>query len=353
MFKSVRVKNFRAITDLQVDGLSRVNLFVGHNACGKTTFLESVFFLIGATNPRLPLNVNAFRGLPYISTGLWSTYFHNMDTSIPIDIAARDSEVGEQHLRIAPRYEGLKPNGPASDSADSFDAVVSDSDLSRKMNGLRLEYSDAGDLDHTVVSEVFFKDEELQVRRGADSTVPPKRGSFVMALPGDLRDRFSEVQRKKRVQEVVGLLKRIEPSLVDLRILDPQGWVYADTGAPELIPVSLMGGGIVKFLSTALTMLNLQDGVVLIDEIENGLDSASMGNLWDAIIDWAQRLNVQVLASTHSIECIRAFSDHAETNLFGAEAKLFRIERKDERFRAVEYTRGLLAESLESEWEVR
>jgi len=353
MFKSVRVKNFRAITELQVDGFSRVNLFVGHNACGKTTFLESVFFLIGATNPRLPLNVNAFRGLPYISTALWSTYFHNTNTSIPIEIAAHDSEVGEQYLRIAPRYEGLKSNGVASDSADSFDTVVSASDVSREINGLRLEYVDPGDLDTTIVSEVFLQDEELQVHRGADGTPRPKRGSFVMALRGDLRDRFSQVQRKKGVPEVVGLLKRIEPSLVDLRIGDPQGWLYADTGAPELIPVNLMGGGIVKFLSTALTMLNLQDGVVLIDEIENGLDSASMGKLWDAIFDWAQRLNVQVFASTHSRECIRAFSDHAEANLFGAEAKLFRIERKDERFRAVEYTRELLAESLESEWEVR
>ena len=191
------------------------------------------------------------------------------------------------------------------------------------------------------------------MHQGVGSATRPKRGSFVMALPGDLRDRFSEVQRKKMVPEVVGLLKRIEPSLTDLRISDPQGGLYAETGAPELIPVSLMGGGMVKFLSTALAMLNLQDGVVLIDEIEDGLDSASMGRLWTAIFDWAQRLNVQVFASTHSRECIRAFSDHAEASLFGAEAKLFRIERKDERFRGVEYTRELLAESLESEWEVR
>jgi len=353
MFTSVRVRNFRAITDLHVDGLSRVNLFVGHNACGKTTFLESVFLLIGATNPRLPLNINAFRGFPYMSSTLWSTYFRNLDDTIPIEISAVESETGEHHVRIVPRYEGASADLATRESVGSFDNVPSDSDVSAAANGLRLEYVDPANPDAKIVSEVRLKGTEVEVRRGAENRPRPLRGSFVMALPSDLRDRLSEVQRKKRVQEVVHLLRGIEPTLMDLRIGDPQGWLYADTGAPELIPVNLMGGGMVKFLSTALTMLDLQDGFVLIDEIENGLDSTSMGKVWNAIFDWAQKLNVQVFASTHSRECIRAFSDCAETNLFGSEAKLFRIERAAERFRAVEYTRELLAESLESEWEVR
>ena len=108
-----------------------------------------------------------------------------------------------------------------------------------------------------------------------------------------------------------------------------------------------------KFLSIALAMLNLHDGFVLIDEIENGLDYSSQRKLWDAIFSWSQKLNIQVFASTHSVECIRAFSDRAEGELFEADAKLFRIERNESKFRAVEYTRELLAESLDSNWEVR
>jgi energy-coupling factor transporter ATP-binding protein EcfA2 len=353
MFTSVRVKNFRAITDLHVDGLSRVNLFVGHNACGKTTFLESVFFLVGATNPRLPLSANVFRGFPYIGGALWATYFHNMDAGIPIEISASESEIGERHLTIVPRYEYPGTNGTPSAPPDSVDAMRSDSHVSAEMNGLRLECLDSTEVGSPVSSEVFLKEEKVEVRPVTNTAPRPMRGSFVIPFAGDLRDRFSEVQRKKRVQEVVNLLRSIEPTLTDLRLLDPQGGLYADTGAPELIPVYLMGGGILKFVSIAVTMLHLQDGFVLIDEIENGLDSASMGKLWDAIFDWAQKLNVQVFATTHSMECIKAFSDGAEAGLFGADAKLFRIERKEDKFRAVEYTREVLAVSLDSNWEVR
>jgi len=346
MFKCVRVKNFRAITDLRVDGLSRVNLFVGHNACGKTTLLEGVFFLIGATNPKLPVNVNTFRGFPYISPAVWPTYFHNMDVSIPIDICAEDAKTGEeQRLLIRPRYEHLRVDRMVS----TVGGVASSSKDDGAVNGLELEYATSENPSDKEQSSVFVRDEKL-VDEGTKTRLS---GTFVIPLPPDLRVHFSEVQRKKRVHEVVSLLKEVEPAIEDLRLLDSPGLLYADSGATELIPVNLMGGGIMKLLSTALAMLNTQDGFVLMDEIENGLGYSSQRKLWQAIFSWAQRLNIQVFASTHSMECIKAFSDCAEAELFGGEGKLFRIERKEDKFRAVEYTRELLAESLDSNWEVR
>ena len=96
-----------------------------------------------------------------------------------------------------------------------------------------------------------------------------------------------------------------------------------------------------------------RDGVVLIDEIENGLYYSAQQKLWEAILSWAHELNVQVFATTHSWECIRAFNACAESTLFESEAKLFRIERKDDTFRTVEYTKDILTESLDSNWEVR
>jgi len=351
MFKSVTVKNFRVITNLRVDGLSRVNLFVGHNACGKTTFLESVFFLIGATNPKLPVNANTFRGFPYVSKEVWPTYFHNMATDTPIEISGDDSESGEEvRLSIEPRYESSKANSEGMQSVLSAAVAPTDSESAGGVNGLKLEYCTSADPKSKHVSQVFVCDGHV-TEEGAK--VRPARGVFVLPVPIDLRGRFSDVQRKKRVSEVVALLTEIEPSLEDLRLLDPPGVLYADTGISELIPVDLMGGGINKLLSVALAMLDAQNGFVLIDEIENGLGYLSQRKLWDAIFNWAEKLNVQVFASTHSRECIRAFNDCAEVGLFGAEAKLFRIERENGSFRVVECSRGLLAESLESEWEVR
>jgi energy-coupling factor transporter ATP-binding protein EcfA2 len=350
MFRSVHIQSFRAITDLTVEDLRRVNLFVGHNACGKTTLLESIFFLIGATNPKLPVSVNTFRGFPYVSRAVWPTYFHNMDVSIPIQISATDETGEEQRLLIRPYYVHDEADRETSLPMISTSGAPVGSEVGRDANGLELEYSMSSDPGSRETSRVFIKDEKL-VDEGMKARRP--LGTFVMSLPVEMKDKFSDVQRRKRVGEVVDLLKDIEPAIQDLRLLDPPGVLYADTGGAELIPVNLMGGGVIKLLTTALSMLNMQDGFVLIDEIENGLGYLSQRKLWEAIFTWAQRLNIQVFASTHSMECIRAFSDLAEADLFGRDAKLFRIERMSDAFRAVEYDRELLAESLESNWEVR
>lgn len=351
MFKRVHVKNFRAITYLTVDGLGRVNLFVGHNACGKTTLLESIFFLIGATNPKLPVSVNTFRGFPYVSRAVWPTYFHGMNVRIPIEVYAEDGETGEeQQLVIRPHYEQRRADQLPSPGTPPSDWMPVSSGGDDAVTGLLLEYATSAHPDDREQTSVYVRDDKL-VDEGTKARLPS--GTFVIPILADLRDKFSEVQRKKRVHEVVSLLKEVEPALEDMRLLDPPGLLYADAGAAELMPLNLMGGGILKLLNTALAMLTMQDGFVIIDEIENGLDYSSQQKLWGAIFSWAQKLNVQVFASTHSMECIRAFNECAEGGLFGADAKLFRIERKGENFRAVEYTRELLAEFLDSNWEVR
>src|SRR4030042_3655113 len=146
MFKSVRVRNFRAITDLTVDDLSRVNLFVGHNACGKTTLLESIFFLSGATNPKLPVSVNTFRGFPYVSKAVWPTYFHNMDVRIPIEVCATDSETGEeQRLLIRPHYVHHEDDRETPLPMISTSGVSMGAETDGKLNGLELEYSTSAD----------------------------------------------------------------------------------------------------------------------------------------------------------------------------------------------------------------
>ena len=43
MLNSIRVKNYRGFQDCKVDGLGRINIFVGMNNSGKTTLLEALF----------------------------------------------------------------------------------------------------------------------------------------------------------------------------------------------------------------------------------------------------------------------------------------------------------------------
>ncbi len=350
MFKSIKINNLRAIKELEINNLGQVNLLVGQNNCGKTTILEALFFLIGATNPKLPINANSFRGLPFLHNQLWPTFFYNLDSNSSISISGLLRENDErQDLTIRAKIqEGTMVEPVVSNTSSSLEA--SDSVPSFVPNGLELFYTSSKDNTEKTATKVFIKGNDL-IAEGTKERFP--RGIFVSSgALTDWRPRFAVVQRKKQVLEVLSLLKEIEPQISDLR-LNEIGLLEADINLTALIPINLMGGGIIKMLSVSLAMLDSKDGIVLIDEIENGLHHSAQQKLWKAIFSWAQNLNVQVFATTHSDECIRAFKDSVDSTLFESEAKLFRIERKDEKFRAVEYTKDILAESLESKWEVR
>ena len=45
MLTSLRVANYRALRDLRIDELNRINLISGENNSGKTTLLESLLML--------------------------------------------------------------------------------------------------------------------------------------------------------------------------------------------------------------------------------------------------------------------------------------------------------------------
>ena len=60
-FKNLEIKNFRGIGHLEINDLSRVNVFVGQNNSGKSSILEAIHLLAGMSNPDMPQNLNRIR----------------------------------------------------------------------------------------------------------------------------------------------------------------------------------------------------------------------------------------------------------------------------------------------------
>ena len=141
MLKSIKIKNLRAISELEIDNLAQVNLLVGENNCGKTTILEALFFLIGATNPHLLLKANALRGLPFVSNQLWSAFFHKMNTKNPINITSTISINDKNEtidLKIKSRQKKYHTVEPVSSDLSSIEMEENGDSNESLPNGLDL-----------------------------------------------------------------------------------------------------------------------------------------------------------------------------------------------------------------------
>jgi AAA15 family ATPase/GTPase len=82
-----------------------------------------------------------------------------------------------------------------------------------------------------------------------------------------------------------------------------------------------------RALGISLALVNAKDGILLIDEFENGLYYSVQPDLWRLIFRVASRLNVQVFAITHSWDCIEAFQQASRSEQ-EVEGLLIRLESK-------------------------
>lgn len=352
MFKNISIEGFRGIKHLQIDDFRQINLFVGENNCCKTSILECLFFLTAPTNISLPaVRVNAFRGFTEVHENSWKILFNKLAINTDIEISTETSKPLERrHLLIKVDKElTSEPVVIDKDKAGNY------SGMAPVIDGLILEYSlrkKTGGKPKKYIAKVYKNKEELQY------SFPPDykdiaNGVFIRPENNynDIYTLLDSIQRKKRLHGIIKILQQIEPSLVDLS-LGAWGIINCDIGLQELIPVNIMGNGITRILSIISTISEMSNGIVLIDEIENGFYYTSQKILWEAIFTAAKEFNVQVFATTHSMDCIRALSN-AYTDRDNDKIRLYRVERNDDDFKVISYDHNVLRASLESDWEVR
>jgi AAA15 family ATPase/GTPase len=98
-------------------------------------------------------------------------------------------------------------------------------------------------------------------------------------------------------------------------------------------------------------MVNAQDGYLLIDEFENGLHYSVQEQVWEVVFTLAKSLNVQVFATTHSSDCIKAFGSQWKGD--EKSATMYRINYKNRQHSVMPYNLANLNDALDTNTEVR
>jgi len=364
MYTCLSVRNFRCFRKLDVRDLDRINLIAGLNNVGKTALLEALFIHCGAYNPELTLRVGALRGIELVkvefgqwSEAPWNSLFAGFDASKPIEMVGRDSAGRQRTLRLkaaakadelAPLREYRTPIA-GSESLGEVPASVS----SEAAPVLQMEYSEA---DQQGTSFMVFD------RNGAKVYPPPPPApfrTFFLSARGrapllEDAERFGKLVKDRKQAVLIEALKLVEPRLKDLALASENGLsiIHADIGAPRLIPLPLMGEGMVRLATLLLAIGSSAGGVVLVDEIENGLHYSILGKVWLVLGKAAKLFNTQLFATTHSWECIvAAHKAFAEAEAY--ELRTHRLDRKDEETRVVTYDQETLEAAVESGMEIR
>lgn len=118
------------------------------------------------------------------------------------------------------------------------------------------------------------------------------------------------------------------------------------------VPLKSLGDGVTRLFAAALALANSRDGFLVVDEAENGIHHSVQKDFWRMMLRAAHQYNVQVLATTHSSDCVTGFA-RAALESDDALGVYLRLERQGDHVRAIQYSEEELSTVADQGIEVR
>lgn len=312
--QSIEIRQFRSIRELKVSDFSKINLIVGDNNSGKTTFLEAIQMLFtkaqliairNVINQRTILNPN--KNSFYLS---FIKMFHMEQSKdhLECDIYAV-TEKGPAAFELKGSEELI-----SGEDALSFSAMPPrQKEQYRRVNAIFPEQVKL--FKGSVVSQNGNKIMQKKIQcTSLDSTISglmSKREVHYISSFGHLRYDLLQniVNNLEYKQLAIDILRQFDSSILDICYTKADDGSYVETIITESgvnMPFSVYGDGIKKILFILNKLFDASDSILLIDEIETGLHKKYYGMLFPVIFALAEKLNVQLFIATHSIEAIDA-----------------------------------------------
>lgn len=360
ILNSLEVRGFRGFRQLQIEHLGRVNLIVGKNNVGKSSLLEALqLYASRASTPTFIweimrtrrevkqqfVNVRdmlaalkyLFYGRNDIKPGLQPIQIGPINSPsetlfIAIDWSITETRDGTLHTR---------PLGPGEDyTADNLTPR-----FTIQAAGAALSYPIDPSLPQGILR---LNSNELPC------ILMPARGLSEQRLI----ELWDGIALTKLEADVLAALRLLAPGLVDLNFVSTplsggeRTPIVKITQYDEPLPLYSLGDGMLRALGISLALVNAKDGILLIDEFENGLYYTVQPDVWHLIFRVARRLNIQVFATTHSWECIEAFQKATKGDQHG-DTFLIRLESKQDDIVATLYDERRLGIATREHIEVR
>ena len=345
MIRSLEIENFRCFKSLVIPDIRRFTILTGKNASGKTALLEALFIAAGGS-AEIYMRTNAWRGQDVVSfttdslLPLFEDFFHKFDPTGGLRVCFRDSYGEEREVRIS-----VKPRQVIS---LPFESKVSDAVVSPEF---RFTWkSPKGEFE----SPVEISKDGLRISQPRETYPMIYINVITNNLARETATRWSALSERNAEESITTAVAKIFPEVKGLSVLSPGGVpsIYAEVkGLNRKIPAGLLSAGVNKLIVILVAIGSSPRGVVLIDEIENGLYYKIDHPLWTAITDFAIQNDTQLFVTTHSKEFLEAVAPLA--NWDDKSYTLLRMERENGEARAEDFGGKEFAGAVERGFEVR
>jgi AAA15 family ATPase/GTPase len=269
--ETVTIHQFRGLRDLELKDLGRINLLVGLNNSGKTSVLEAL-----------------------------SVYCHPLDIKVWLSTAnQREQDIGVYRIRLLDAIKWLFTHNSASIVEPDKPIILISSTGLFSVKKLIASYEEM---------EQISLSEESNIRNISNE---------------------EEIENEDTPRVRKGINLKIEVSLDDYQLS-----LLVQHKKLGLAPVSTFGDGIRRLLHIALKLASVKGGILLIDELESTIHTEALQSSFQWLVKWCTEMDVQLFATTHSLEAVDALLEVTESD---SDLVLYRLEPKEGKTKVVRH----------------
>lgn len=336
MITSFNIKNFRCFSQTKGSGFSRINLIGGKNNVGKTALLEALFLMAMPSNKSIA-KLLAFRKISKKFTQelpqkTWDSFFYqqNKSNTIIFDFYLKNEKANKITISC-------------DETIDSFINMLTshqeqqDTDILEFANSLK-DTNAAKSALHIMVSS-----DEIELQKNiliASHNGIAGKGiahQFINThfLPAsfkldndELATEFDKAKFEGHSEALLKAFKLIDDSIQEVqtfKIGDAE--IYLKRENEGYMPLSLFGDAMNRIANFILKIINNKNSLLLIDEIENGIHYENQQAIWKILFELCEMYNIQLFATSHSYEMIKAYKDIIIQNDYQAKGGYFEMAR--------------------------
>lgn len=386
MITRFRIENFRRFRELVIEELCPVNLLVGANNVGKSTLLEALELYTYAPNCTASLVQLLVErqevARPLVPEGLsdegrgpgtvFAHLFHRGSTASVLKLeGTRDGDLEPKALTIRTGWAIASEEDRGNRQSLSFVEVLTEQTNDHKTQPSQaLSVTFGGVSDFDIIERLARNmdhlrrfQREIRIGRSSSVGIEDLRNSplspCVRVPSGEMKDADLEklwrfVVYQNWEDEVVEALRLIEPDVQKVFFIEDVPFVRrsAEHGA-VVEPLRALGDGMVRLFQISVALHAAGHGqLLLLDEVDRGLYFDALPRFWHYLFTLSKRLGVQIVATTHSADCIRAFARAAQMNTDVA-GQILRLDSVGRETLVTTYDESMLGVVYDQKVEVR
>lgn len=328
ILKSLRIKNFKSIVQIDIKEISNFSVFAGSNGSGKSNIFEALEFIRDVVRNGAKEAIKHHNGYGNIHSHKLKDanakkFYTKMEVLVGEDSYSYELEIKELD-KIPSIYEVIVKNGTEIAKKSTQNNIFingnkQEVDYSKNETILKLISKDAKDLLEYLTSIERYQIDPIKAKEADDfyaSEILYKDASNISTVLGKL-EKDNAIS-----EEIIDIMQMIVPGLEKVtiekeKLNNKSVLMFKEDSVKKRFPAGLTSDGTIYALALLTIIYSNKKGIVLIEEPERGLNPKAIAELIEFFRDKSESFNIFI--NTHSESIVRVTNPN----------ELFLVDKRD------------------------